>query len=135
MNINIDYKKRQYLTVLKSGKTPKGNSALYIGNLEQKKFEVLNLLSCQSGNIDEKLNVAELFIRTQNINAVVAWDGKLSFTRFTYKPRLSHFGQGEFKKKYKRDPYGKVIYLRNYHGPAYRLYPGGTPVISTPDKD
>ena len=59
--LNIDYKTSEYLTTSPDGKTPLGNPATYIGNLEHKDIGTLKIYSCQGGNVKENDNVAQCF--------------------------------------------------------------------------
>ena len=106
--LNIDYKTSEYLTTSPDGKTPLGNPATYIGNLEHKDIGTLKIYSCQGGNVKENDNVAQCFKKNNTIEKLYASDGSLSFTRGKYEPKKSHEGRSEYKKKYNQEPQGLI---------------------------
>ena len=106
--ININWETKDYLTTNPNGLTPKGNEALYIGDLETKKIETLKIYSCQGGNLLEEINVAKIFAENNEIENLYASDGPLGFTPITYKPRLSFEGRKEYYEKYQKKPEGLV---------------------------
>lgn len=86
-------------------------------------------MSCNVGHIDHQNNVASVFLQTQSVEEVSAWDGSIVYNKeFGYRdygfgryvPGLA-FNQDYFKSwvrdemqflffKWKRAPYGKVNY-------------------------
>jgi len=106
--LNIDWKEKEYLTTNKDGKTPLGNDALYIGDLDSKEIGCLRIYSCQGGNLKEPENVANCFDQNNTVGNIYATDGNLSFTRFSYKPKISHAGKSEYIRKYNQSPLGFI---------------------------
>ena len=72
------------------GLTPKGNTALFIGELESKEIDTLKIYSCQSGNLQEEENVAKTFAKYNKIENLYASEGSLSFTLFTLHTHLDY---------------------------------------------
>lgn len=117
--IMIDSDNDENLTTSPSGKVSSEYYATYIRSLPKKRIGMINILTCNAGVLDAinyydtitlkdekgikhtfriKGNVAQAFLDSQDVDAVQAWDGSLSYT-FNY-PRLSR-NQEHFRAKLK----------------------------------
>jgi RHS repeat-associated protein len=96
--ININWKKRQYLTTQKNSETPKGNPGLYIGDLSRKKISNIRIMSCYGGDVKTENNVARTFLRSQDVSSVNAWDGSLNYWPVLFTPRVEQNSHGSFKE-------------------------------------
>jgi len=79
--------KAEYLTSNPSGRTPKGFEATYIGDLDRKSFDQLNLYVCRAANPRVEDNVARVFFETQDVKTVMASPGAVNFV----DPLEQHF--------------------------------------------
>lgn len=86
--INIDWERGEYLTALPSGKTPRGADALYIGDLARKGIRELRVMSCHSGELSVRDNLAEVFHATQGVRTQ-GGSGALSYGYLSGRPRRS----------------------------------------------
>lgn len=85
--ISIDASHDEYLTTNKSGLTPKGRQATYIGELEYKVFDTLVLYVCHAADPKAKDNVALTFWDTQGARIIIASPKYVNFNRSNYAPR------------------------------------------------
>ena len=100
------------ITCSDDAKVGSDESAFYIGNLERKTIKSLNINGCNSGLLDAidinfrkkgkswtyviKGNLAQSFLKSQNVSEVIAWDGSMSYNPTTGNPKSSRT-QGSFK--------------------------------------
>ncbi|MFA4873017.1 MAG: RHS repeat-associated core domain-containing protein [Patescibacteria group bacterium] len=112
--IAIDASHDQYLTTYIDGKTPSGKDAYYLGNLDKKDSNEINLLICHSGDLGASMNIGRFFA-IKNQTTVHAWDGSVSYSRDDSRtPRSSHlWSQGRSIWNYGRSGYGEVVYDKN----------------------
>ncbi len=107
----LEGKSPQNLTVCKDGKVGTDYSATFIGSLKRQNIETINLYSCNAGLLDainverekslaavtghssEKYliegNVAQAFLKSQNVDVVTGYDGSVGFND-DKSPRLSY---------------------------------------------
>ena len=107
----IDSEKNGFLTSNEDGLTKNGNKATRVMDLEKKDIKLLKIFSCQSGNVKEGNNLARSFMKSMNIDEIIASDGNLSFTK-SGDPKVSHQGADEYNKKYSQKPKGLIKYFQ-----------------------
>nr|WP_314610753.1 hypothetical protein [uncultured Lachnoanaerobaculum sp.] len=92
-----------------------------------KKLEMkrLNIMSCNTGHLDYKDNVATKFLSTQNVKEVYSWDGSIVYNKMfgirnigfgRYAPGLAdsqRYFESWIKSDEKREPFGRVVYTWN----------------------
>lgn len=110
-------KNPENLTICENGKVGTDYDATYIGDLKRHNIKELNLYTCNAGLLDAinaehekklskvtghenekyvtKGNVAQLFLKSQNVSTITAYDGSVGYDKSTNLPRLS-YAQGHY---------------------------------------
>ena len=97
-----------------------------------KKVKVITISSCNAGNIGNESNIARTFLRTQEVEEVIAWDGITGVNSFwLFKGCDLYWDQTDFYNNeekipmnilgyevriFKRRPLGKLIYKLDENG-------------------
>lgn len=110
-------KNPENLTICENGKVGTDYDATYIEDLKCHNIKEINLYTCNAGLLDAinaeheksladvtehgdekyvtKGNVAQLFLKSQNVSTVTAYDGSVGYDKSTLLPRLS-YAQGHY---------------------------------------
>ena len=114
-----------FLTVSDDGISPRGNKGIAIKDLKKLEMKRLNIMSCNTGHLDYKDNVATKFLSTQNVKEVYSWDGSIVYNKMfgirnigfgRYAPGLAdsqRYFESWIKSDEKREPFGRVVYTWN----------------------
>ena len=97
----------------------------------RKDIKIVTINSCNAGNIDNPSNMARIFLRTQNVEKVVAWDGDSALYTKIFKTCGLYYDQRGFfqyeeKRKVnifgveielpRRFPMGRLVYRLDENG-------------------
>ena len=114
-----------FLTIFDNGKALSGNEGIPINDLKSLKMKSLNIMSCNTGHLDYKDNVATKFLSTQNVTEVYSWDGSVVYNKMFgirnigfggYVPGLAssqRYFESWIKSDKIRKPFGRVVYTWN----------------------
>lgn len=114
-----------FLTVSDDGISPRGNEGIAIRDLKKLEMKRLNIMSCNTGHLDYKDNVATKFLSTQNVTEVYSWDGSIVYNKMfgirnigfgRYVPGLAdsqRYFESWIKSDEKRKPFGRIVYTWN----------------------
>ena len=63
-----------------SGVSSSGNEIGKFSDLDKKTIDTVSFVSCNSGRIESSDNIASIFVNTQDVGKVYAWNGSVSFS-------------------------------------------------------
>ena len=118
----INEGENSFLTISDEVISSKGRSGLPIKDLKSIEMKRLNIMSCNTGHLNYKDNVATKFLSTQNVTEVYSWDGSIVYNK-TFGFRDIGFGgyipvlaknqeyfKSWIKSDKKRKPFGRIVY-------------------------
>ena len=114
-----------FLTIFDNEKVLSGNEGISINDLKRLEMKSLNIMSCNTGYLNHKDNVATKFLKTQNAMEVYSWDGSVVYNKMFgfrdigfggYVPGLAgsqRYFEAWAKPYEKRKLFGRTVYTWN----------------------